>query len=90
MFIPVNSPSVIITPRYLGTLSETFNVLLAGGALRISLTDNDLNLVDAEAETVSGIYVTNIMTHQRETGYLDRDRIYVRHCWHFHGCAEHP
>ena len=63
---PVNSPSVIITPRYLGTLSETFNVLLAGGALRISLTDNDLNLVDAEAETVSGIYVTNIMTHQRE------------------------
>jgi len=64
--LPVNSTSVTILPRYLGSLLQTFNVLLAGGALRISLTDKDLNLNDAVAETVQGIYVTNIMTHQRE------------------------
>jgi hypothetical protein len=63
---PVNSTSVTILPRYLGSLLQTFNVLLAGGALRISLTDIDLNLNDSVAETVPSIYVTNLMTHQRE------------------------
>ena len=56
-----------LTGGYLGSLASTFNALNPGGAMRIELSDFDLNLAHNAPNTVEGILVTSAMTNQYET-----------------------
>jgi hypothetical protein len=71
---PARVQSRSVTGNFLGDLSQTFNVLLTGGTLRITLVDSDLNTIPSELEQVSGILVTSGSTGQREVVTLtERD-----------------
>jgi hypothetical protein len=64
--VPARVLSRTVTANFLGDLSQTFNVLLSGGTLRITLVDLDLNTNPSVLEQVSGIVVTSVSTGQRE------------------------
>jgi len=57
---------VVLKGGFLGSLATTFNVLNAGGSLRVVLDDFDLNLAPNTPNTVSGVLVTSAMTNQYE------------------------
>ncbi|KAJ1472021.1 hypothetical protein T484DRAFT_1841889, partial [Baffinella frigidus] len=61
-----NSQAVVLKGGFLGSLATTFNVLNAGGSLRVVLQDIDLNLAPNTPNMVTGVLVTSAMTNQYE------------------------